>query len=200
MQTRYHIDAGKLKQTIKQMGYAHVTEFARVHGFNRATINNYLNGRGGPFSETYYTFCEALQVDPLSILSPFSATPADNIAEIMPIVRRLCSFDKEIAVGLLGSRAKKTNRKYSDWDLCVTRGNHILTGEEFLKLKRAADDMVDRLPREVDFVNLDAAPDWFLSGLNYEPLYLAGNSNAWSYFMGVLHGTKKGKQAKPRRP
>ncbi|MBI2091537.1 MAG: helix-turn-helix domain-containing protein [Deltaproteobacteria bacterium] len=190
---RYHIDAAKLKQIITQRGYAHVTEFAKAHGFNRSTINNYLKGNGGPFSETYYVICDTLQIDPLSILSPFSAQKTDDIEEIIPVVKKLCSVDLEIAVGLLGSRAKGNNRKYSDWDLCITRGGRALTGEAFLKLKRTVDEEVDKLPREVDFVNLDVAPAWFLLGIDYEPIFLAGNSNSWSYFMGVLYGTKKGK-------
>jgi predicted nucleotidyltransferase len=191
---RYHIDSTKLKQVIAQRGYAHVTEFAKRHGFNRTTINNYLKGRGGPFSEAYYIMCDLLEIDPLSILSPLPATPVDT-TEIIPIVRKLCSFDKHIAVGLLGSRARGTARRYSDWDVCVTRGANVLTGMEFLRLKRSVDDEVDVLPREVDIVNLDAAPEWFLEGIDYEPVFLAGNSNAWSYFMGVLHGTKKRRQA-----
>ncbi len=190
---RYHIDAAKLKQIVAQRGYAHVTEFAKAHGFNRATINNYLKGNGGPFSETYYIICDALQIDPLSILSPFSAKKTHDIEEIIPVVKKLCSVDLEIAIGLLGSRAKGLNRKYSDWDLCITRGGSALTGEEFLKLKRTVDEEVDKLPSEVDFVNLDVAPAWFLLDIDYEPIFLAGNSNSWSYFMGVLYGTKKGK-------
>lgn len=169
-----------------------MTEFAKAHGFNRATINNYLKGQG-PFSETYYIICDTLQIDPLSILSPFSAKKTNDVEEIMPIVKKLCLVDNEIAVGLLGSRAKGNYRKYSDWDLCITKGGHALTGEEFLKLKRTVDEEVDKLPREVDFVNLDVAPAWFLLGIDYEPIFLAGNSNSWSYFMGVLYGTKKGK-------
>jgi len=189
---RYHIDAEKLRRIVTQRGYAHVTDFARSHGFNRSTMNNYLKGRG-PFSETYYGICDTLQIDPLSILLPSPAAPMADMDEIMPVVKKLCSFDKEIAVGLLGSRARGKNRKYSDWDLCVTRGTRILTGEEFLRLKRTVDGEVDRLPREVDFVNLDAAPEWFMLDLNYEPVFLAGSSNAWSYFMGVLCGAKKGR-------
>lgn len=191
--SRYHIDPAKLREAVAQKGYAHVTEFAKLHGFNRATINNYLKGQGGPFSEAYYIICDALQIDPLSILSPLPAKPIVGVDEIMPMVKKLCSFDKDIAIGLLGSRAKGKNRKYSDWDICVTRGPNLLAGEEFLRLKRSVDDEVDRLPREVDIVNLDAAPEWFLTGIDYEPVFLAGNSNTWSYFMGVLYGTKKRK-------
>ena len=189
---RYAVEASKFRQIVARRGYGHVTGFAKAHGLNRATINNYLKGIG-PFSETYYVICDALQVDPLSILAPSSSGRVDNIEEIMPIVRELCLADDEIAVGLLGSRARGSERKYSDWDLCITRGVRALTGEQFLKLKRTVDDDVDRLPREVDFVNLDAAPEWFLMEIDYEPVFLGGNSNSWSYFTGVLHGTKKGK-------
>jgi len=193
---RYHVDSAKLKEVVTRRGYEHVTEFAKAHGFNRATINNYLKGEGGPFSETYYIICDSLQIDPLSILSPFKPDKTAGADEIMPIVKNLYSFDRNIAVGLLGSRAKGTGRKYSDWDLCITRGPNLLAGEEFLKLKRSVDDEVDKLPREVDIVNLDAAPDWFLMGIDYEPVFLGGNSNAWSYFMGVLYGAKKRKEDK----
>jgi len=191
---RYHIDSAKLRQIVVQRGYAHVTEFAKLHGFNRATINNYLKGQGGPFSEVYYVICDALQIDPLSILSPLQAGQTVDADEVMPIVKKICAFDKDIAVGLLGSRAKGSGRKYSDWDLCITRGARTLTGGEFLRSKRSVDDEVDKLPREVDIINLDAAPEWFLVGLDYEPVFLAGNSNSWSYFMGVLYGTKKRKE------
>lgn len=192
---RYHIDPAKLRQVVAQRGYTHVTEFAKLHGFNRATINNYLKGHGGPFSETYYVICNALQIDPLSILSLLPAKPVVDVDEVMPVIKKLCSFDQNIAVGLLGSRAKGIGRKYSDWDLCITSGPAVLAGEEFLKLKRSVDGEVDKLPREVDIINLDAAPEWFLTALDYKPVFLAGNLNAWSYFMGVLYGTKKREQA-----
>lgn len=191
--TRYHIDSNKLRQIIAQRGYAHLTEFARTHGFNRATLNHYLKGQG-PFSESYYAICDALSVDPVSLLMPSANAPTNHLDEIMPIVKKLCAYDKGIAAVLLGSRAKKTHKKYSDWDIGVTRGTKPISDMEFLKLRRIADDAADDLPREVDVVNLDAAPQWFINDIDYEPVYLAGDSNAWAYFMGVLHGTRKQKK------
>ncbi|MFA4874577.1 MAG: nucleotidyltransferase domain-containing protein [bacterium] len=190
---RYHVDADKLKHLVLSRGYGHLTEFAKAHGFNRATIHHFLKGQG-PFSEAYYAICDALNADPISLLSAVSESQVEHLSEIMPIARKLLTFDKEIAVGLLGSRAKGKGRRYSDWDLGITRGRHPLSGVEFLRVKRSVDDLVEELPRGVDFVNLDAAPEWFLHGIDYEPMYLAGDTSAWSYFLGVLHGSKKGKQ------
>lgn len=192
---RYQMDAEKLKELLAQRGYAHLTEFARAHGFNRATLHHYIKGQGGPLAESYYAICKALNVDPIGLLSPVAEEGIGDVAEIIPIVMSLCAVDKEIAVGLMGSRAKGKQRRYSDWDLGITRGRRPLGGVEFLRLKRTVDDAVDALPREVDFVNLDAAPQWFLHGIDYEPVFLAGDSNAWAYFLGVLHGAKRGKEA-----
>lgn len=190
---RYHLDAEKLKCLILNHGYAHLTEFAKAHGFNRATIHHFLKGQG-PFSEAYYAICDALQVDPVSLLSPVLESKLEQLSEILPIAKALAVHDKEIAVGLLGSRAKGKGRQYSDWDIGITRGRRPLSGVEFFRVKRSVDNLVDVLPRSIDFVNLDAAPEWFLRGIDYEPVYLAGDSSAWAYFLGVLHGTKKGKQ------
>lgn len=195
---RYHLDAAKLKGLIARRGYAHLTAFAKAHGFNRATLHHYLRGKGGPLAEGYYAICEALKVDPIELLSAGAEEETGGLAEIMPIAAALCAADRGIAVGLLGSRAKGRQRRYSDWDLGITRGQRPLGGVEFLRLKRTVDDAVDALPREVDFINLDAAPEWFLLGVDYEPTFLAGDSNSWAYFLGVLDGAKRGKEARAR--
>lgn len=187
---RYHVDDEKLKRVIEERGYAHVTDFVRAHGFNRATLHHYLKGKG-PISESYYALCEALDCDPIELLSPISRADVQDIDEILPIAQALSAADRSIAVGLLGSRAKGAGRRYSDWDLGITRGQRALDGIAYLRLKRTVDDAVDTLPREVDFVNLDVAPAWFLENIDYEPILLAGEANAWNFFLGVLHGAKK---------
>ncbi|MFH1830882.1 MAG: nucleotidyltransferase domain-containing protein [Pseudomonadota bacterium] len=189
---RYHLDNQKLKRLVLSHGYAHLTEFARAHGFNRATLNHFIKGKG-PFSEAFYAICEALNADPLSLLTPVPESKFEELSEIMPIAGKLALFDNEIAVGLLGSRAKGKGRKYSDWDVGITRGRRPLGGVEFFRVKRIVEDIVDALPRHVDFINLDAAPEWFLHDIDYEPMYLVGDQSTWAYFLGVLHGTKRRK-------
>jgi predicted nucleotidyltransferase len=191
---RYHLDADKLKRLIAQRGYAHLTAFARAHGFNRATIHHFVKG-DGPLSPVFYALCDTLQADPISLLTPMTGSEVPEASEVMPIVQALIATDKELAVGLLGSRAKRKARAYSDWDVGITRGRRALAGVEFFRIKRVAGDLTDALPRSVDFINLDQAPQWFLSRIDYEPVYLGGDPSAWAYFLGVLHGTKRAKQS-----
>ena len=47
----------------------------------------------------------------------------------------------------------------------------------------------------VDLVNLDQAPHWFLAGIDYEPIFLGGDREAFIHFKGVLHGIQKGEAA-----
>lgn len=187
---RYQVNSQELKNLIKQMGFVSLSEFAGKFGINRATLNHYFKGEG-PLSESYYKLCESLQIDPISILSPVSSNLPSGFYDIMPVVKKLCEHDKSLAVGLLGSRAKGTNKKYSDWDIGVTRGQDSIGGREFLNFKQIVDDASDDLQYNIDVINLAAAPDWFLHDINYEPIFLAGNMNAWAFFMGVIHGAKK---------
>lgn len=191
-QMRYCLDAEKMNNLLRKRGFASLAEFARTHRLNRATLHHYIKGQGGPFPESYYAICNALKADPLSLLVPVTEVQLANISEMMPIIKNICLADEKVAVGLLGSRARDKARKYSDWDIGITRGSNPLGGVEFLRLKRHADEAIDRLAREVDILNLDAAPDWFLRGIDYTPVYLAGDTNAWAFFLGVLHGAKKG--------
>jgi predicted nucleotidyltransferase len=191
MMERYRLDGPKLKKALVRRGFASVLDFARAHGINRATLHNYLKGRG-PLPDSYYKICEFLETDALELLSPVAGTKKlADAEELTHILRALPRQDDLLAIGLLGSRAKGTAKKYSDWDLGVTRGNAGLTTKDFLKYKHLVSDLADDLPRGIDLVNLDAAPAWFLSGVDYEPLFLAGNPISWSHFMGVLHGTQK---------
>lgn len=191
---RYHLNTSKLKEIIAQLGYANISDFARANSLNRATLHHYIKGEGGPLAEGYYSICEALNTDPIALLTPVEPPLVDEAGRIMPIVNKLAATDKEIALCLLGSRAKGKGKKYSDWDIGITHGRKTISGVDFLRLKRNVDADVDKLPWEVDFINLDAAPEWFLLGIDYEPIFLAGNSNSWAFFLGVLYGAKKRNQ------
>lgn len=188
--TRYCLEKQKLRRLVRERGFLSMNDFAKSAGVNRATLHNYFKG-AGPFSESYYNLCEKLNVDPLEILSPAISKFSHEVSEVMTVVRRICEFDKSLALCLLGSRAKKTHKKYSDWDIGVTRGSVAVSGGEFLKIKQIADDASEDLPRSVDIVNLSSAPAWFLRAIDYEPIFLAGDRASWAFFMGVIHGAKK---------
>lgn len=188
---RYGLSEEGFQRALGRLGYANVTQFAKQHGINRATLNNYLHGRG-PFPDSFYAIADALQVDPLQLLAPISSeSNIPKLAEIAPIIKACSEVSPLVALGLLGSRATGAAQQYSDWDLGVTGGIQQLSTKEFLHIKQIVIDLSEDLPRVVDVINLDAAPEWFLKGIHYTPNFLAGNESSWAYFMGVLHGVQK---------
>lgn len=188
---RYKLDDRQLATQLRKLGFPTVSQFAKAHGINRATLNNYLKGRG-PFPESFYAIADALKVDPLQLLTPIpSEGGIPKLEEIAPIVAACCRVSPQVAVVLLGSRVRGGAQEYSDWDLGVTGGVHQITTKEFLHIKQLVEDLKENLPRDVDVINLDEAPEWFLKGINYSPRFLSGNESSWNYFMGVLHGVQK---------
>ncbi len=187
---RFKLSKAHLERVLQERGYSSLAAFCEQTKINRATIYHYMQGRG-PLADAYYSLCDQLQVDPLSLLEEEKVSSDVDVSEIRAIVEALCKRDCELAVGLFGSRAKGTARRFSDWDLGITRGVGGLGTREYFVLKQRVDDLSDNLARKVDVINLDAAPLWFLSGINYQPIFLLGNRNAWSYFMGVLDGIQK---------
>lgn len=191
--TRYKLDDRQLATQLRKVGLSTISQFTQQYGINRATLNNYLNGRG-PFPESFYVIADALNVDPIQLLTPVASTLENAIPkleEIASIIMACSKVSPRIAVILLGSRAKGNAQDYSDWDLGVTGGAQPLTTKEFLHIKQLVEDLKEDLPRDVDVVNLGEAPEWFLRGINYLPRFLSGNESSWNYFMGVLHGVQK---------
>jgi len=146
------------------------------------------------FSKKFYEIANALNEDPIDLIVSERSDIAD-VDEIRLIINAISDY-KDIALVLLGSRAKGKAKKYSDWDIGVTRGSDALTGREFLKIKRLVGDLAEDLPRKVDLINLDSAPEWFLDSLDYEPLFLGGDEKTYYYFKGVIDGVKQTKNKK----
>lgn len=191
---RYHLDAEKLASALKKNGFAHLTQFTRKMDFNRMTLHHYLKGKG-PLLDTYYELCQALKTDPLELLSPL--LPKNKVADdsrIKTVCENTLKAYPQIAIGLFGSRAKGCHKKFSDWDLGITRGVNPLATKDYFRLKDLIEELADDLPYLIDVIRLDQVPDWFLEKIDYEPLFLGGNEIAWAYFQGILHGVQRKKQ------
>lgn len=196
MQIRYALDGEKLLKAAKRQGFQTLSHFATKHGLNRATLNNYIQGRG-PLPDPLYTVAESLDVDPLTLLRPVPLQKSlPYVEEIVPVIHALTHDHQTLAIGVLGSRARGEAAQYADWDLGVTGGINGVTSSLSLRLKGKLDTLIEDLPRMVDFINLDEAPVWFLANIDYTPIFLAGNQQSWAYWMGVLHGIRKDQTAR----
>jgi len=189
---KYILNKKRFKEQLVAKGYKNLLDFSRKTGVHRNTLQNLLSGKG-ILSSSFQSITDHLETDPLELMQPISTTKVSLpfIDEIRPLLVQLLKQDKKVAVVLLGSRAKKRAQNYSDWDLGVIRYPKPLEGIEFLRLKRWVGDLSEDLPRTVDLVNLNQAPDWFLKDIANSVLYLDGNKEAWIYLKGVLDGAKK---------
>lgn len=193
MHNKYVLNRKKFDKILEEMGYKSYLDFCEKTDIHRNTLNYYLSGRD-IFSKKFYEIAEILKVDPIDlIVSP--KPDIENIDELGTILKELTTISG-LAVLLLGSRAKGVNKGYSDWDLGITRGGKCITGREFLRARGRVSDLADNLPRKVDLINLDAAPEWFLLSIDYEIVFLAGSFESFQYFKGVLHGIKQYKADK----
>jgi predicted nucleotidyltransferase len=185
---KYRLRKDYFLDLLKKNNYSSCTDFCRKNSIHKNTLYYYLSGRD-VFAKKLYELARALDVDPLKLIEPVDKRVLDS-AEIKPIVEQLC-LTKKIAVCLMGSRAKGTHKQYSDWDIGITGGAEPLTGREFIRLRGQAMELADDLPRSIDLINLDAAPHWFLESIDYQPVFLKGNKNAYFYFLGVLNGIRQ---------
>ena len=193
MTNKYVLNREKFDELLEKAGYKNYIDFCKRTGLHRNTLNYYLSERD-VFSKKFYEMSAALGVDPLLLITS-SKSYTENIEEIKSVLEALTTMPK-LAVVLLGSRAKGSYKKYSDWDLGVTRGSLPVTGREFLRMRGRVSDLADNLPRKVDLVNLDAAPEWFLLSIDYELIFLVGSFESYQYLKGVLHGIKQCKAGK----
>jgi predicted nucleotidyltransferase len=193
---KYVLDRLAVTERMKALGFANASRFAHQIGVHRNTILGYFRGKP-VFSSAFLKIARALGRDPLELIDPADDAPsfAEHLDEIRPIIAALIRQSPGIAVVLLGSRAKGRAKTFSDWDLGVTRPASPIGGGEFLSLRRVAADLAEDLVRNVDVINLDAAPDWFWEGLDYEPVFLDGDREGYSFLKGMLHGIKKNRQA-----
>jgi predicted nucleotidyltransferase len=192
----YILDRRAASGRMKALGYRNAADFSARTGIHRNTVLGYFRGKS-VFAAAFMKLARALGRDPLDLIIPAPAAPASSpdVDEIRPIVAALLRRAPGVAVVLLGSRARGRPNTYSDWDIGVLRPSAPLSGDEFLALRRAAADLAEDLVRAVDLVNLDAAPAWFWEGVDYEPVFLDGDREAYAFLKGLLHGIKKNGQA-----
>ncbi|MFH1654122.1 MAG: nucleotidyltransferase domain-containing protein [Pseudomonadota bacterium] len=174
------------------LGYESLLDFSRKSSIHRSTIQQYLDGKD-VYASAFNNICSALNADPVELMMPISETTISipQIDEVLHIIAKLAKADKKLAVILIGSRAKGKAKSFADWDLAITCGENPLAGKEYLKLRGIVEEMAEDLPRGIDLINMDNAPEWFFKEMDYTPLFLDGSRESFTFIMGVLNGIKR---------
>jgi len=192
----YRLDSAGFKRLLEKNGFSSISEFADAASVHRNTLTAYLCGEKRVFPRTLCDIAASLGVDPLSLICParkaqMSAPPLEFLKKALP---GAAGQDENLVFLLLGSRAKGRGRKFSDWDIGISGGDEAVDTAYYLKLKSHIQDITEDFPFSVDVINLDCAPIWFLSDIDYKPVFLCGSEKSYYHFLGILNGLKKTKQ------
>lgn len=172
----YILNPKRFEEALRQRGFKSIGALARTLGIHRNTIHYYLSGHG-VFPEKLERILDQLSLDPADVLIRKKGA-ADPLAAIAPLMDRLQQQFPDAAFVLFGSRARKTARPYSDWDIgvyCQTG----LTHERYREILREKEDWVEGSSYLVDVVNLNRADRDFLESICGGWTFLGGNLGSW---------------------
>ena len=110
---KYVLKETLFKKILSKQGFNSVFDFSKKTAIHRNTILSYLYGKD-VFSSSFKRIADILKEDPLALIEPVSNIEENisNIDEIECLTAALIKKDPDIAVILLGSRAKGTAKKY----------------------------------------------------------------------------------------
>lgn len=171
------INPERFRQALHEKGYRSIGELARRVGIHRNTIHYYLSGND-VFPEKLEQIMAALDLDPSDLIKKTPSPQLPRVAPIAPIIDTLVSEFPAVTFILFGSRATGKNRKYSDWDIGVTKKG-VLDHEEHRKISIRCDDLTEDFPYFVQIVNLDRADRDFLRCASQGWKFLAGHLENW---------------------
>ena len=182
----YLLDLDKITLLSADSGLRSLAELCKKAKINKNSITPYIKGERSPFTQVVLDIANALNTSPLDLVS----TGEDKITK--EIKSRLAPLlEESVAIFLFGSRARKTNKKFSDIDIGVTGGINKIDFETFSLFKSRVDDAFDDYHLSVSLVNLDIAPLDFLVNIENDLVYFNGYKNSASYFQGYLSGRKE---------
>lgn len=183
---QYFIDIDRVRQLAKAAGLntlGALCEKAKIH---RNSITPYIKGERSPFNQVVLDIASALKVPVTDILLSHEDK---SIAALQRALSTVIEEDKQ-AVFLFGSRARKTERKFSDIDIGITGGKLPISFSSYSRIKSELEDHLDNFPLSLNFVNLDIAPFDFVSRIEKDLIFIAGSQIVANYFLGFIDGKK----------
>lgn len=170
------IDPKRFQEALRARGYSSIGEFAASIGVHRNSIHYYLSGRG-VFPEVIEKILEALDTKPHEILVE-KAKQSIPLEQIAPLIDQLKGEFPDVTFVLFGSRTSGRAQKYSDWDIGIYKKGG-LPHEEYRRIVRCKDDLVEDMPFFVDMVNLNRADNYFVREASKNWKYLGGRLEDW---------------------
>lgn len=165
------LDRQKFIASLKSQGIKSFLEMSRVSGLHRNTINHYLKG-GSIYQTAFLEICKILHVEPtdLTAAKPTNIAIPPELANLLDTLH--CHFP-QLTFVLFGSRARKTPKRFSDWDIGFF-AKEKFSHQTHLNLLKMADDHLENTLIEINLVNLQEASADFLKTIASDLIFLTG--------------------------
>ena len=184
----YIIDNDRFQEALQKAGYRTIQQLAQKLSIHRNTIHHFLAG-APVFPESISKIFSALGVEPFEILK---RTRKDYGVDLIAVLTdALLETKGNMCIVLFGSRARGSNKKFSDFDLGVYSRDGM-DHREYLKLLTCKDDNAEDLPVTVDLVNLNRADKDFLGSIGTDMRFIGGRLSDWLKLKGSVCGQKTG--------
>ncbi len=171
----YILDYTKLEQEVLKRGFNSISQVAQKIGLHRNTIGNFSSNQPVlPKSLTSlfsYLDLDARQFIKLKQDEHFSESISRIVDTLIETLPNCC-------VVLFGSRARRTNKKFSDFDLGVYSKEGVCHST-YLKLLNITESLSEDFPIKVQLVNLTNADKKFLESISIDLKFLAGKMSDW---------------------
>lgn len=181
------LDQSLLHQALKRAGFQSYGELAQELGIHRNTISAYVNGlRCLP--EALERILLRLKLDPGQVLRLNPLAKAGQIEsrvkDILPILERLNIALPQACFVLFGSRARGTEKKYSDYDVGLFFDGD-LAFSTYSRLLDMVAEWNEQSLHVVELVHLRKEEKDFLSNIAKDMIFLCGNLAAWKKLLDI---------------
>jgi transcriptional regulator with XRE-family HTH domain len=180
------LDVEKLKAFSRKAGIQTIGELCEKANIHKNSITPYLKGERSPFTQVVLDIAAALRVSAQDLVG----VGEDHI--VTDLRSRLGTLmESGWSLFLFGSRARGSEKKFSDIDVGVTGGKVKLSFSDFSIFKSKAEDAYDNYPLSLNLVNLDMAPADFLLNIEPDLTFICGNEISSAFFLGYVYGRKE---------
>lgn len=171
------IHGEKIALAMKAKGIHTIEELSKQLNVHRNTILPYLSGQRA-LPDCLDRMLKLLDIAPGDAIVKNVKSKIQPGLEISPLISQLVTSQPKNAYVLFGSRAKRTNKKYSDYDIGIYRINN-LPFSELSKLIDLTEEWKSNKSYDVNVTNLSLADIDFLHNIQNDWIFLGGNLEAW---------------------
>lgn len=162
---------------MKAKGIGSIEELSKKLNVHRNTITPYLAGKRG-LPDCLDRMLELLDLSPAEAILKNVQSSRQAGLEIAELVSKLVVSQAPNAYILFGSRARKTAKQYSDYDIGVFNKTD-LSFSDFSKLIDIAEEAEQSLPFDINLTNLNLADQSFLQEIRKDWIFIGGSLDSW---------------------